>query len=323
MKPGWAGGLVALALAAPVAASAAGRIAIDHAPVDCVLYDRYARIAATGTPADLVAAAQLQFRVEEQGGWYSVGMAARGTEWSAFLPRPIPPLARLEYRVVMRSSDADEAATPAIAVRVGGDAECGSPAQSSSAVAAPIVVRVPEGAPLVPPVPAGFSPAGVVAAEERVRKSALTTLAIGAGLAGGFTAAVVLGGGAVAQRPELNELPGFRFSRTAPVPGSVVSLSRDQFDVFLLLTGRTRIPLDFDWSFELLGVGVETVCVSVAGRATLFSFLPFTMSLTGPLFPRGACGERFDVDRSRLRVSVRGRIVFEEIQAPLPFHFEP
>lgn len=69
MTPAWAGGMMALALGAPVAASA-GRIAIDRAPVDCVPYDRYARIAARGTPADAVASAQLQFRAQGDGGWY-------------------------------------------------------------------------------------------------------------------------------------------------------------------------------------------------------------------------------------------------------------
>lgn len=322
MRIGRAGRLLALALAAPVAASPDGRIAIDHSRLDCVPHDRYTRITATGAPADGVAAAQLQFRSEGDRGWYSVGMAVQGAEWSAFLPRPIRPLARLEYRIVMRSSDAAETATPVAAVPVRSEAECGSPSQSSAEVAAPIVVHVPKGAPLVPPVPAGFSPAGIVAAQERAPTSRRKKLAVGAGLAGGIAGAVVLGGNGIAQTPGPNEIPGFRFSRTAPVPGSVLSLSRDQLSVFVLLTGRaTRI--DFFWVLELLGVGVETVCVSMSGRATVFSALPATVTLTGPLFPRGACGERFDVDRSRLRVSINGRIVFEEIQAPLPFHFEP
>lgn len=323
MTPGWVGGLIALVLAAPAAAYAAGGVAIVHAPVECVLYDRYARIAARGAPADAVAASQLQFRAEGDGGWYSVGMAAEGEEWSAFLPRPVRPLARLEYRIVMRSPDAGEAATPANVVRVGGDpAECGGAVHSSAALAAPIVVHVPEGAPAVPPVPAGFSPAGVVAAQERARTSGWKKLAVGAGAAGGI-AAVVLGGAAIKEPPELDELPGFRFTRTNPVPGTVLSLSRDQLSVFLLLTGRTSNPFVFDWSFELFGEGSEIVCVSMNGSNTVTAFLPATVTLTGQLTRMGACGEEFDVDRSRLRVVVDNRIVFEVIQAPLPFHIEP
>ena len=326
MTAGLAGQLMALALAASVPASAAGRIAIDHARVDCVPYDRYPRIAATGAPADGVATAQLQFRAGGDGGWYSVGMAAEGTAWSAFLPRPIRPLARLEYRIVMRWSDAGEAATAVNVVRVGGDpAECSGAVLSSAALAAPIVVRVPEGAPVVPPVPAGFSPAGVVAVEEAARKtSGLTKLAVGTALAGGVAAGALFGNGAFGQPPELSLTPGFRFSGIAPVPGSVLSSSSGQLSVFVLVTGRSNLPLDFNWVFELMGVGVESVCLSMSGRLNVAASLPATVTLVGPLFPRVAsCGERFDVDRSRLRVIIRGQTVFDEVQAPLPFHFEP
>ena len=322
IKAGWAAGLLALVLAAPAAASAAGRIAIDHVPVECVLYDRYERIAARGTPADAVAAAQLQFRVEGDGGWYSVGMAAEGEEWSAFLPRPVRPLARLEYRIVMRSSDAGEAATPAHVVRVGGDpAECGGAVQSSATLAAPIVVRVPEGAPVVPPVPAGFSPAGVVAAEERVRRASVKELAIGAGLAGGITTAVVLAARAAPR--DLTELPTVAFSGTAPPPGTVLSLSRDHLSVFMDLTGDATPISTLFWVVELLGAGGGPVCVSMNARLVVIPSPPATVTLTAPFFPRVACGERFDVDRARLLVSINGRTVFDEIHAPLPFHFEP
>jgi hypothetical protein len=307
---------MALALAAPVAAS--GRVAIDHAPVDCVPYDRYARITATAVPAEAVAA-HLQFRAGGEAGWYSVAMAAEGTKWSAFLPRPIQPLARLEYRIVMRSSDASEVATPAIPVPVGGDAKCaGSPAQSSAEVAAPIVVRVPEGAPLVPPVPAGFSPAGVVAAEDPVRSSRLKTAVIGAGLAGGVAAAVALGDEALTLS-DLLISPTFAFSGTTPQPGSVLSVG-DPLSVFVVLSGRSGAPFALFWTFDLLGG--EDVCASISGRASAPTVLPATVTLSGLLFPVRPCGERFDVDRGRLRVTFAGRTIFVDVPA-IPFHFEP
>ena len=87
----------------------------------------------------------------------------RGTEWSAVLPRPVRPLARLDYRIVMRTSDATETSTPPVSARVGDDTECGRPGRSSPDVAAPIVVQVPKGAPLVPP----FRPASVPPASWR------------------------------------------------------------------------------------------------------------------------------------------------------------
>ena len=59
MRKRWAGRLAALALAFPVPAAAAAAIEIRHAPVECVPLDRYARIAASGSPAERVAAAEL------------------------------------------------------------------------------------------------------------------------------------------------------------------------------------------------------------------------------------------------------------------------
>jgi hypothetical protein len=322
MSSGWASSLLALAVAAPGAASAAGRIAIDHAPLECVPYERYTRITASGAPAAAVASAQLEFRTAvSDESWYSVGMVAQGTEWSAFLPRPVPPLARLEYRIVMRSPEAGEEATPTIVARV--EAECGSAVRSAPAVDAPIVVRRPRGAPLVPPVPSGFSPAGVVAAREDVRTPGVKELAIGAGLAAGITAAFVLGTGAASAPRELSELPVVAFSGTIPASGGVLSLGEDELSVLLHITGRGTTTIQFFWIFELLGVGGDTVCVSTNGRLVPITSLPATVTLTAPLLPRPACGARFDVDRARLRVSIEGRTVFDEILAPLPFHFEP
>jgi hypothetical protein len=73
----------------------------------------------------------------------------------------------------------------------------------------------------------------------------------------------------------------------------------------------------------MLEAGGDRVCASMGGPASIESTLPVTVTLTGPLTRASACGERFDVDRARLRVLVDGRLVFDEIQAPLPFHFEP
>jgi hypothetical protein len=162
-----------------------------------------------------------------------------------------------------------------------------------------------------------------VAAEDRVRVSGLKTASIGAGLAGGIAAAVALGGDAISDSPDVDEFPSFRFSRTSPVPGSVLSLSRSQLSVFLLLTGQARSPIRFDWSFDLIAPGGDTVCVSIHGNANLTVALPSTVTLTGPLTASGRCGEEFDVDRTRLRVMVGGRVLFDAIQAPHPFRFEP
>ena len=315
--------LLALLLAAPVSASAATRLAIAHPPLDCVPYDRYTRIT---TPKTLGAAsARLEFRAQGDGeAWYSIGMATEGSLWTAVMPRPIRPLAALEYRITTRSSIAGEESTPPIAVRVGDRPECPGDERSLPAVDAPIVVRVPRGAPLVPPVPSGFSPAGVVAAEDRASMSVLKTIAIGAGLAGGIAAGVALGGAAAADSPDVDlRIPRIAIERTAPLPGSTLFLSFDRVHVFLLLTGPAGPPFNFTWRFEMMGVGRDTVCVLMSGGTSVFQPLPITVRLTAPLVRTGACGSRFDVDKARLTLMVGPRVVFEAIHAPLPYHFEP
>ena len=161
----WSPGLVAVAVALAGDASAAVSLEVVHHPIECVPSGRYARVIASGAPAESAARAELQFRVRPDAAWYGVAMTADGGSWSAALPRPVPPLTQFEYRIVMTAPDLGTAETAALPVRVADDpAQCA--AQSSIAVAAPIVVRVPAGAPLVPPVPPGFSPAGVVAPAE-------------------------------------------------------------------------------------------------------------------------------------------------------------
>lgn len=103
----------------------------------------------------------------------------------------------------------------------------------------------------------------------------------------------------------------------------MVSRSRSQVYVFIVVTGRTIRTLTITWSFQFIGVGVETSCVGVGGGPLQIFTLPATVTLTGRGFASGACGERFDVDRARLRVSIRDQAVFDEILTPLPFHFEP
>ena len=317
MTLGW---ITALLLAAPLAA-AAERAAMEKPRLECVSYDRYTRITAPKTLG--AASARLEFRAAGDGGaWYSIGMATEGSLWTAVLPRPMRPLAGLEYRITTRSSMAGEESAPPVALRVADPAGCPGDERSLAAVDAPIVVRVPRGAPLVPPVPAGFSPAGVVAAEDRASVSALKAVAIGAGVAGGITAAA-FGGDALSKPPPVDLLlPGFAVTHTSPAPGTTLSVSRDRLSVFLLLTGRTTIPFNFNWSFELMGAGGET-CLVIRGRATISTALPATVTLTGPFNRVASCADRFAVDRSRLQVWVATRLVFEAVQSPLPFQFEP
>ena len=102
----------------------------------------------------------------------------------------------------------------------------------------------------------------------------------------------------------------------------MLSLSRDQLSAFVALTGRANPPFNFQWRFELIGAGTNTVCVFMSAT-TRSSTPPAVVTLTATLRPINDCGPRFDVDRSRLRIQFGGRVVHESEQAPLPFRFEP
>jgi hypothetical protein len=313
--------LAALVLSLPVTATAA-TIEIRHTPVECVPRDRYARIAATGAPAEGVAAAEVQFRVGAQDAWYSVRMASEGGEWSAFLPRPMRPLAHFEYRIVMRSADLQEAATAPFAVRIGeGSAECGG-TQGAVVADAPIVVRVPAGAPVAPPVPPGFSPAGVVAAQEVAPKSGSTKKWIAlAGVAGAAAAGAVIAGSAAQPAPLPAGVPAFQFFGANPVPGSVLSLSSDRVSVSLRITGERRFSLDLLWRIDLLGSG-ESPCAIMFGTRNIDAARPQVADLTARPVTSGACGPRFDVANARITIMIEGQLAYDQTHR-LPYHFEP
>jgi len=312
----------AVALLAEVAS--AGSIEIRHDPASCVTVDRYPRVSATAVPPEQVASAELQFRGNAAGGWYSVRMAAEGGVWSGVLPRPIRTLERFEYRIVMVGTDLATAETAAFAVRVADDpAPCAGGPHSSVAVAAPIVVRVPAGAPLVPPVPPGFSPAGVVAAAEPATKSGSTKKWVAlAGVAGGVAAAAMAAGAASQPRPLPAGVPDIEFFGSSPNPGSVLSLSRDRLSVSVRITGQSRFSLDLLWRIDLLGGTGESACAVMFGRRTINALRPQVVDLTSGLVPSGSCGSRFDVAAARLSILIEGQVAYDQTLV-LPYHFEP
>ncbi len=299
-----------------VGASAA-EIAIAHVPAACVAPDRYARIAATGSPAERVAAAELQFRGEGGGDWYSVTMTRAGGGFEAHLPRPTRRTARVEYRVVMTGTDAATSATPAQALAV--DPACGSPGVVVE-VPAPIVVRVPAGAPPVPPVPAGFSPAGVVAAEEKRGMSTAAKWVTGASLAAVAAAAAAATAGA---EPGVSQ-PGplsFLFTGTTPNPGTALSIARDRLVVMLRVLGGPREPLTFVWELELQGADGQR-CATMRGVGEVSLVRPNDVTVTAPIQPTGACGDTFDVPRMRLQVVFGDALAYDEV-LQLPYRLQP
>lgn len=310
--------LVATILAPTLAGPA---IRIEHTALSCVPTDRYARIAARATGS--VAQAELQFRTDPATGWYSVRMAESGGEWAALLPRATSALRRLEYRVVMTGPDAGAQATPPAAVPV--HAECESVARTSADSA--IVVAVPDGAPAIPPVPAGFSPAGVVAASERASlslKRKLGGAAAGAAVLVATTAGLA-GSSAEPDRPG-TELPAVRFNGTSPTSGSLLSPNRDRLVILMEVTRSEAAVVPLIWAVALRSETAGRNCLTMEGRVTVPRGRS-TLELTGPLVATGGggCGARFDTDSVHVTIASFAsfdNVVYEQTLA-LPFRFQP
>jgi hypothetical protein len=309
--------IFAIAALALPAAAAADEIAIRHSAAACVPADRYARLVAAGAPADRVASAEAQFRGGSEGDWYAARMA-RGEDgaWSAYLPRPRRGTGRIEYRIVMTDAGARSSSTAVHALAV--DPAC-AVGETAVEVPSPIVVRVPEGAPVVPPVPPAFSPAGVVAAETG-RLSTTTKWIAAAGLAATAGAGVA----ALGAKPA-PVAPGplqFSFVGILPNPGSTMSLGRgDTFTVSVRLVGGTREPFTFIWDWELLAEGTGVRCAAMRGVGEITLARPEVV-LTSPIMRTAECGTSFDVGSARLLIVARDAVVYDQVHA-LPYRIRP
>ena len=301
--------LVVIALAAAPAGAE-----IVHRPVACVPADRYARVVARVEGP--MAAAELQFRPSPEVEWYSIRMAAQGGEWSGTLPRPQARVARFEYRIAMTDGQARTTTTPTYMVAVG--ETCDAAAETVAEVGEPIVVRVPAGAPVVPPVPSGFSPAGVVAAERPASRGPWRTV----GLIAGGAAAVTVGAfasGKTESDPEPLVMPEFAITSASPAPGSDLSPSRDALAVVVQVQGEPRETLTFNWAFGLrLANQIGEPCLIMTGTATIGPERPTTVVLTAPLHRRGFCGNSYTTATGTLTVVVDGRVA-REVTQPLEF----
>jgi hypothetical protein len=313
--------MVAMALAT-AAVSGGAQIEILHEPVSCVTVDRYSRISAEGVPAHHVVRAEVQLRTGADSAWYAIEMAAAGTGWSALLPRAMPSLSGFEYRIVMTAGTGTAATTPPFTVHVSGGAQgC---AASQDALESSIVVHTPRGAPVVPPVPPGFSPAGVVAAQEPRPRRSKKPLVVGAGAAAIGGTAAVLASTTDDDRtplPDVRDIPSFGFAGTIPNPGAVLSVSHDSLVILMTMSREPPRPFDFLWRLELWLTADDVVCAVMQG-AFSGAKRPLNLVLTAPLSPTGACGQRFDVSRGRLTIDVAGARVYDALLS-LPFHLEP
>jgi hypothetical protein len=315
--------LLVLASAAPTVSA----LEVVHDPVRCVPPGRYARIVARGTPPEAVASAEAHFRTEPNSNWYRVRLDRVGGAWQGFLPRPNEQLTSFEYRVSLRGSDAGVSSTEPVAVAVS-DA---CPPDGSSASAA-MEVRVPPGAPLVPPVPPGFNPVGASAPAEARRAARVKetggrgkALLIGGGLVGAAGAGVAVAAAGRARAVDVsdqNELPHFTFQQTVPPPGATLSRSRDTFQVFVNMDHEPRVPVRVDWFVEFLAA--DTVCAVMTGVSQGVQ-RPLGLVLEGrvSLFGAGPCGTgTFDTAALRISMKVDG-VARAAGTIPAPFRLEP
>jgi hypothetical protein len=301
--------LAALALAASASATA------DHRPLACLAAHRYARVSVHAPGA---AGAELQFRTSAATGWYAARMTAQGEEWAALLPRPARAEGEVEYRIVVTSPGAADAAIGPFRVPVSTSGACAAAGQPS--VDAPLVVRVPHGAPVVPPVPAGLSPAGVVAAAPPRRSKMLLTVA-GAAAAAGVAAAALGGAAEATSGPPPTQpvvVPEIRFDAIDPPPGSTLSASRDRIAVSMRLGARPSSALIFQWRVELFAADGRT-CLFMESDTGAEGV---DLVLTAPLRSFGCGPGRFDTERMRISIRVNQDFVFDETLA-LSYHFEP
>jgi hypothetical protein len=300
----------------------AAGIAIEHTALGCVPVDRYAVVTARAAGNAPVAGAQLQFRVAPAAEWYSIRMTADdGGGWVGYLPRPTRKLPALEYRIVMTGADATSAATEPARVRVADPAECTSAALAS--LVAPIIVVLPAGAPVVPPVPGGMSPAGVRAFEgpppsHKGRK--IAGVVAGVAVIGATAAAV--GGASSEREPTEPDLPGFRFNGTSPTPGSVLSPNGAPLVILMVMDRQPEIPLPIVWFVLLHSDAQGRDCLTMSGRQNVGPG-PLEVPLTGPLFATsgGGCGARFQIDSVQIFIGLHDVLLYSETHA-LPFIFE-
>jgi hypothetical protein len=219
----------------------------------------------------------------------------------------------------MTGADSRVAETAPITVRVDEGSICTG--ESRASVETPIAVTVPDGAPLVPPVPAGLSPAGVVAFEERPRSrgslevAAVVAAAVVAVV--GVTAAAT-GGSSDEPVPPI-EVPGITFNGVSPVPGSMLSPSRDMLVVFMVMSEEPVLPITLGWRVELLGA--PGVCLFMDGQLTGVQ-RPLGLALTGPLRTAANCGQQFDVASLRITIGHLGDVVYDQTHA-LPYRIQP
>lgn len=144
-------------------------------------------------PADVVESARVLFRPHGYPQWYQVAMRRSGEGFLAVLPKPRPSAQRVDYVVEVAATGRPRARGQELSAPVVEDAaQCqGAPAEMMESAA--IAVRVPKGAPSVPPVPPGFMPVGTVAVNDPAKRKGPLPILIAGGFAGALGGLFAIG----------------------------------------------------------------------------------------------------------------------------------
>jgi hypothetical protein len=186
-------------------------------------------------PWDNVVSARLFFRPQGYPHWYSVPMQRGAHDFVALLPKPRPSAQRVLYYVEAEAYKQRVRSLEQAAAVVEEEGACPGALAPHMETAA-LVVRVPEGAPAVPPVPPGFEPVGA-AREEGPGHGGRDLLITGGVLAGAAGTAVALNGAdPPIQTPQDNINPELTVLDSVPPPESRLSLAEGA-----ILTVRVRV----------------------------------------------------------------------------------
>ena len=190
--PGRSSLLAAAMVLAPVSAAADGP-AIDHAPVGCVVAEKFPRMDARIEPLFSVARATVHFRSATGGPWYLVAMKAQDGAFEGVLPRPKKSLKAFGYYIEAADTAFATSRTPEYTAQVvDGPAACQGKKVAGALGFASVLLEVPAGAPAVP---IGFAPGGIAGTAAGTAAAATGATAGGGGVA---TTVLLVGGGVAA-----------------------------------------------------------------------------------------------------------------------------
>lgn len=165
-------------------AQSARPLTIRTAHPGCFVAAGFPVIRAVIEPSDAVERAMVMFHPEGYPLWYQITMRRTGEGFLAVLPKPRPSARRIHYVVEVLSPGRPRGRGQQLSAPVVEEvADCpGTPAETVESAA--IGVKVPKGAPMVPPVPPGFVPVGAVNTEKMKPGKSTVPLIVTGALAG-------------------------------------------------------------------------------------------------------------------------------------------